>query len=52
MTGATSMIGVALIKNCIEKGIEVLAFANPGSKRLDRIPKDKMFKFWNAPLTN
>lgn len=50
MTGATSMIGVALIKNCIEKGIEVLAFANPGSKRLDIVPKGESVRVVECAL--
>jgi len=44
LTGATSMIGVALIKKCIEKNIEVLAIANPGSKRLQVIPENPLVK--------
>lgn len=50
LTGATSMIGVALIKKCIEKGFEVLAFANPNSKRLDIIPKDDNVKIVECAL--
>lgn len=50
LTGATSMIGVALIKKCIEKGFEVLAFANPNSKRLDIIPKDDNVKIIECAL--
>ncbi|MCQ2497625.1 MAG: NAD(P)-dependent oxidoreductase [Lachnospiraceae bacterium] len=50
MTGATSMIGVALIKNCIDKDIEVLAFANPGSKRLDIIPRDEHVRIVECAL--
>lgn len=38
VTGATSAIGVALIRECIGKGIRVLAFVNPASLRKDVIP--------------
>lgn len=37
--GATSMLGLALINECIEKKIKVLAIARKGSKRLERLPK-------------
>ena len=40
LTGATSMLGLALIKRATEQNIEVLAIVNPDSKRKDRIPKD------------
>lgn len=50
MTGATSMIGVALIKQCIENGIDVIAFANPGSKRLDVIPRSEHLKLVECAL--
>ena len=41
ITGATSSIGCALIKKCIEKNIEVLALANRNSKHLEWIPRGK-----------
>lgn len=40
ITGATGVIGMALIKKCIEEDVKVTILANPDSKRLDRIPKD------------
>lgn len=42
ITGATGTIGMALINKCIESKIEVIALVNPGSSRLDRIPKDPL----------
>lgn len=39
--GATSMLGLALINECITRGIKVLAIARKNSKRLERIPKAK-----------
>lgn len=38
VTGATSMIGVALIEECVKNNVEVLAIAQRGSKKLQRIP--------------
>ena len=38
ITGPTGSIGMALIKKCISENVRVLAFVNPDSKRLDRIP--------------
>lgn len=37
VTGATGTLGVSLIKQCVEDGIEVIAFMNPGSKNASRI---------------
>lgn len=38
LTGPTSMLGIALIKKCIEEGTKVLAIANPGSAKIKEIP--------------
>lgn len=40
VTGATSMIGVALIEVCLKHNIEVHAIIRPDTNRLDRIVKD------------
>lgn len=40
ITGATGVIGMALIRKCIEEDVKVTILANPDSKRLDRIPND------------
>lgn len=42
ITGPTGSIGMALIKKCISEGVRVLAFVNPDSKRLDRIPDNPL----------
>jgi UDP-glucose 4-epimerase len=42
ITGATSMIGVALIEWCIEEGIEVLAIVRPSSKNVNRLPESNL----------
>jgi nucleoside-diphosphate-sugar epimerase len=38
LTGATSMIGIALIKQCIQNDIAVLALVRPESSRRKRVP--------------
>ncbi len=38
ITGATSMIGAALARHCIEEGVEVFAVVRENSKRLSRLP--------------
>lgn len=38
LTGATSMVGIALIKQCVKNNIKVLAFIRPGSSRKERLP--------------
>ena len=42
ITGATGVVGMALINKCIAKGIRAVLLVNPGSKRLDRIPNDPL----------
>ncbi|SCY10473.1 Nucleoside-diphosphate-sugar epimerase [Lachnospiraceae bacterium XBB2008] len=52
ITGATGMIGLALIGKCIEEGTEVLALVNPDSKRMDRIPKHPLVTVRECGLAN
>lgn len=44
VTGATSTLGTAIIRECIKNGIEVLAFINKGSVNEGRIPQDKLVR--------
>ena len=44
ITGATSMLGVATIKNCISKNILVLAFVRKGSSKIKRLPSSPLVK--------
>lgn len=50
VTGATSMIGVALIEKSIEHGDEVLAIVREGTSRLSRLPKSDLIKLAYADL--
>ena len=42
VSGSTGAIGIALIKECIEQGIEVYAMCRKDSKRIKRIPDNKL----------
>lgn len=42
--GATSMLGMALINECISNGIRVLAIARADSRRLNIIPESKLLR--------
>lgn len=42
LTGATSTLGTAIIRECIKNGIEVIAFTNKGSLNENRIPKNRL----------
>ncbi|SFO34460.1 Nucleoside-diphosphate-sugar epimerase [Pseudobutyrivibrio sp. JW11] len=50
VTGATSMIGVALIEKSIEHGDEILAIVREGTSRLSRLPKSDLIKLAYADL--
>lgn len=50
ITGATSMIGIALIENCIKNNIEVLAVCRPNSINLKRIPASKLVQIFQCNL--
>ena len=40
ITGATGVVGMALVNKCIRDGVEAVLLVNPESRRLDRIPDD------------
>lgn len=42
LTGATSMLGIALIKECIKNNIEVLAIVRPNSNNILRLPNSTL----------
>lgn len=44
LTGATSMIGVAILNECISKKIEAVAVIRPGSNKRKRIPNAQFIK--------
>lgn len=50
ITGATSMLGVATIKKCLEKKYKVLAFVRKGSAKLNRIPISELITIVECDL--
>lgn len=50
ITGATGAIGMALIKELLEKNIEVLVIVRPDSGRLDRLPIHRSLHVLKCPL--
>ncbi len=50
ITGATSMLGVATIKNCISKNISVLAFVRKGSSKTKRLPSSSLVRIVECDL--
>lgn len=50
ITGATSMIGVALVKECIQNGDTVLAIVRKKTTRIHRLPKSEFLHIWYVDL--
>lgn len=50
VTGATSMIGVAFIKECLKQGVDVLAIIRPNSPNKDRIPESEHIEVCEAEM--
>lgn len=52
ITGATSMIGVALVNECIKNNIEVLAIIRKNSSHLNRLPSSKFLHICECDLND
>ncbi len=50
VTGATSMIGCALIRECIANGAQVLAIVRKETKRIDHLPQSPLLEIAYAGL--
>lgn len=50
VTGATSMIGVALINECIKNNVEVLAILRKNSSRMERLPDSELLEILECNL--
>lgn len=50
VTGATSMIGVALIEEAVHRKVEVYAIVRPDTERIGRIPKSEMIHIIECEL--
>ena len=51
ITGATSMIGVALINECVKNNVSVLAICRPDSNRMNRLPDSDLIKVTFANIS-
>lgn len=52
ITGATSMLGVALTEECIKNGVEVVAFVRKNSQKTARLPKSSLIHLIETELTD
>lgn len=52
INGATSMLGIALINECIVSNAEVLAIVRENSSKINRIPKSPLITFVECNLEN
>lgn len=50
ITGPTGAIGIALIKECIQNQIQVLAICHKGSMRIERLPKSPLLQVLQLDL--
>lgn len=51
VTGATSMIGIAFVKECIKNQVRVLAISRAGSRRRQFLPESEYLTYVEADLT-
>ena len=51
VTGATSMIGIATIKECLKHGVRVLAISRSDSRRRSVLPDSPLLSFVGADLS-
>ena len=52
VTGATGMVGVAIVKQLIQKNYEVLAIVRPNSKNISRLPNSSNVQIVECELDN
>jgi nucleoside-diphosphate-sugar epimerase len=52
ITGATSMLGIALIDKCISQNIEIIALVRKNSIKVNRIPKSPLVTLIECDLEN
>lgn len=51
VTGATSMIGVALIEECVKNNVPVIAIIRPHTKRINRLPQTNLITIYESELS-
>lgn len=52
LTGATSMLGVALIEECIKNQVNVIAIVRPNSNNIARLPQSELIDIIESDLDN
>lgn len=52
ITGATSMIGAALVQECLKHNVQVVALIRASSKNADRLPKSDLVQIVDCTLEN
>lgn len=52
ITGATGMLGIALIKKLLKEKMEIIAIVRPNSSRVNKIPKSTHIHIIEADLSN
>ena len=52
ITGATSMLGVALANECIRQGVEVFAVVRPGTEKVTRLHRNPMVTIIECDLSD
>jgi len=50
LTGATSMLGIALIKECIRNGTHIVAIVRPNSTHIQRLPTSELVEILEGDL--
>lgn len=51
ITGATGMIGCALVQECVQRGIKVLAIVRPKSRNRSRLPRSPLVTVVEAEIS-
>lgn len=51
ISGATGVIGMALIEKCLNEGIQILVLCNPDSSHKDRIPQNPLITVASCSLS-
>ncbi len=51
VTGATSMLGIATVKECLKHGVRILAISRAGSKRKGALPESPLLTFVECDLS-
>lgn len=50
VTGATSMLGAAVVRECVKNGVHVYAVVRPRSEKLNRLPDSRLVTLVESEL--